>query len=127
MPAALSPPSLPASPLQGPASPDTSEWQACSRALDQSPHQREVTLAVEGMHCAACTLIVEQALLQSPGVVSAEVNGATATAHVVWTPAQGGPDGWLAHLRRAGYTAAPVQGLSGAEQARDAPHVLCVD
>ncbi len=124
MPAALSPPSLPASPLQGPASPDTGEWQTCSRALDQSPHQREVTLAVEGMHCAACTLIVEQALLQSPGVVSAEVNGATATAHVVWTPAQGGPDGWLAHLRRAGYTAAPVQGLSGAEQARDAQRLL---
>ena len=45
--------------------------------------QSSVVLAIEGMTCASCVLRVEKALLQVPGVLSAEVNLATETATVV--------------------------------------------
>jgi Cu2+-exporting ATPase len=74
----------------------------------------ESMLAVDGMHCAACAPTIEAALRGVPGVVDAEVNGATHRARVRWTP--GGTQ--LAELVRAvqalGYRARPAQlGSSG--------------
>jgi len=47
-------------------------------------------LQIEGMHCGGCALRLEKALAAEPGVRHAEVNYATASAHVV--TATGGPD-----------------------------------
>ena len=44
----------------------------------------ESMLAVDGMHCAACAPTIEAALRGVPGVVEAEVNGATQRARVRW-------------------------------------------
>jgi len=46
-------------------------------------------LQIEGMHCGACALRLEKALAAEPGVRHAEVNYATASAHVL--VAAGGP------------------------------------
>ncbi|NTU78678.1 MAG: heavy-metal-associated domain-containing protein, partial [Chloroflexales bacterium] len=52
-------------------------------------------LAIEGMHCAACSLTVEEVLQRLPGVDNVQVNGASAVARVAWSPGQSQPSAWL--------------------------------
>lgn len=47
-------------------------------------------LQIGGMHCGACALRLERALAAEPGVALAEVNYATAGAHVLLAPAKPG-------------------------------------
>ena len=49
---------------------------------------REAELAVTGMHCATCSLAVEEALKREPGVIGAQVNLATESARVTFDPAR---------------------------------------
>jgi Cu2+-exporting ATPase len=90
------------------------EWQSFSRRLAGSEGRWESYLAIEGMYCPACSLTVEEALLGSPGVRSVQVNGATATARVVWSPGPGKPSQWFQALQRAGYGALPAADLLSA-------------
>lgn len=73
-------------------------------------------MRVEGMHCAACALSVEQALRAVPGVRLAEVGAASQRARVVWSAAHTQPSAWLAAVQRAGYRAIPA--LDAPERAR---------
>lgn len=99
---------------------DARQWQRFSRPLPGATERWESYLDIEGMDCAACSLAVEQALLQSPGVESVQVNGASASARVVWTPRQGRPSDWLQALQRAGYGAVPAgDGRQAAAQRRE--------
>ena len=50
--------------------------------------EREAELAVTGMHCATCSLAVEEALKREPGVSDAQVNLATESARVTFDPAR---------------------------------------
>lgn len=90
---------------------DRNEWPRFGRELSPREGCWESYLAIEGMHCAACTLAVEQALGGVPGVTSVEINGATATARVVWSQADCRPSQWLAALGAAGYAAVPAGDL----------------
>lgn len=102
---------------------DPAEWPSFGRPLQAPPDPAEAAssatrwesyLAIEGMHCAACTLAVESALQSVPGVCAVQVNGATATARIEWEPQasdQSRPSQWLAALRRAGYNAVPAGDL----------------
>jgi Cu2+-exporting ATPase len=90
---------------------DRVEWRRFGRTLAGREGCWESYLAIEGMHCAACTLAVEQALCKVPGVESVEVNGATATARVVWSEASCRPSQWLLALDAAGYAAVPAGDL----------------
>jgi Cu2+-exporting ATPase len=90
---------------------DREEWPRFGRELSPLQGCWESYLAIEGMHCAACTLAVEQALGGVPGVTSVQVNGATATARVVWSQADCRPSQWLAALGAAGYAAVPAGDL----------------
>lgn len=47
-------------------------------------------LQISGMHCGACALRLERALAAEPGVAHADVNYATASAHVLVAPATPG-------------------------------------
>jgi Cu2+-exporting ATPase len=87
------------------------QWPRFGRPLAQRPDCWESYLSIEGMHCAACTLAVEQALVQVPGVESVQVNGASATARVVWSAADCKPSQWLSALGAAGYAAVPAGDL----------------
>ena len=49
---------------------------------------READLAVTGMHCATCSVAVEEALKREPGVTGAQVNLATESARVTFDPAK---------------------------------------
>lgn len=88
---------------------DAASWQEFSRRLGADPvGPWESYLAIDGMHCAACTPAVEQALAGMPGVREVKVSGATQVARVVWMPGEGRPSQWDAALRRAGYGALPA-------------------
>ena len=90
---------------------DPLEWAGFSRAVPEREGWQESYLAIQGMHCASCALTVEQALSQLPGVQSVQVNGASATARVTWSPAASRPSQWLAALQGAGYGAVPAGDL----------------
>src|SRR6476659_2505777 len=84
-------------------------------AADEA-HGARLSLAIEGMTCAACVARVEKALAGVPGVTRASVNLATERAEVEFA---GAPD--LAAARRAvdaaGYAARPVAATGGDPQA----------
>src|SRR5215208_1680553 len=103
---------------------EPAEWESFSRAITGRDGCWESFLAVEGMHCAACALTVEAALAQLPGVEGVRVNGASATARLVWSPERSRPSDWLAALKRAGYGAIPAGDLLAAVPRQQAQRVL---
>ncbi len=62
-----------------------------------------IRLAIQGMHCASCTVTIEEALGRTRGVVSATVNLATQQAHVVYLPGLIDPGGLTHAIEGAGY------------------------
>ncbi|WP_397408386.1 heavy metal translocating P-type ATPase [Polaromonas sp.] len=87
---------------------ERAEWEGFSRPLPGRADLWESYLAIEGMHCAACSLTVEEVLQKLPGVDNVQVSGASAVARVTWSPGQSRPSAWLAALQRAGYVALPA-------------------
>ncbi len=67
--------------------------------------EEEVTLTIQGMTCASCVGRVERALAQADGVVSATVNLANETAHVVYASGLITPQAMLDVVAKAGYEA----------------------
>lgn len=63
---------------------------------------------IEGMHCAACALTIEDVLLRVPGVVKAEVSAGSNRARVVWSADAVLPSGWMRAIEAAGYRAVPA-------------------
>ncbi|HSH92037.1 MAG TPA: cation transporter, partial [Ramlibacter sp.] len=84
------------------------EYESFSRKLKGREEALESFLAIEGMHCSSCALAVERALSQLPGVMTVQVNGATATARVEWSPGRSRPSDWLRALEGAGYRGVPA-------------------
>jgi len=67
----------------------------------------ESSLRIAGMHCAACALTIEQALMREPGVIDAAVSAAAQCATVRWDPAVTRPSSLVRAVESAGYAAAP--------------------
>src|SRR5438552_5625318 len=80
-----------------------------------TPTQR-VDLPVGSMNCASCAARVEKALNGVPGVQSASVNFATATATVRYDPSRVTHHDLCAAVQEAGYTAAPPREESPGER-----------
>ena len=102
---------------------DPAEWPFFGRSLEptaadtSSPNPRwESHVVIQGMHCAACALTVEDALRSVPGVMAAEVSAATQRARVVWQAEQVLPSGWLTAVQKAGYGALPANDAMAREQ-----------
>ena len=91
--------------------PATAEAMAVALARAGYPaRETAVTLAVEGMTCAACTGRVERVLRAQPGVRSAVANLAMRRAQVVlWEGAAVGAEALAAAVTRAGYAAQPLE------------------
>ncbi len=70
---------------------------------DQERTEQQITLPIEGMHCASCVARVEQALKGVPGVVEASVNFALEEASVRFVPGQATPQALVQAVRKAGY------------------------
>ncbi len=96
---------------------DRAGWDAFSRPgpTDATGACWESHVAIDGMHCATCSLTVEQALLAVPGVREASVNGASQMARVVWAEGATRPSQWFGAVARAGYRALPATDLAQRE------------
>lgn len=99
---------------------DPHEWSSFGRPAVQNPQAPipedptespvwDSFVVLEGMHCAACALTIEEALKAVPGVEGAEVSAATRRARVVWRHAQVLPSQWMEAVARAGYHAMPAR------------------
>ena len=84
------------------------EWSAFSRPMSGLASGWESSVVIEGMHCAACALTVEDALRGVPGVLRAEVSAASQRARVLWLADQVQPSGWMQAVQAAGYRAVPA-------------------
>jgi len=102
---------------------DPAEWPVFGRALDagQAGGRWESQVVVEGMHCAACALAVEEAIGRVAGVERVEVNAASHRARIVWSSAVVSPSRWFAAAARDGYTLVPAGDISArARRSREA-------
>ena len=84
------------------------EWTAFSRPVAQQPGCWESNVLIEGMHCAACALTIEEALQNVPGVRNVEVSAGSHRAKVVWESQAVSPSGWMQAVHQAGYRALPA-------------------
>ncbi len=87
---------------------DAQEWSVFSREVAGQPGTWESNVVIEGMHCAACAMTVEDALRQVPGVSRADVSAASQRARVVWAQSRVLPSAWMGAVRQAGYGAVPA-------------------
>jgi Cu+-exporting ATPase len=90
------------------------------RDLGYRVREREVELAIEGMHCASCVQKVERELAALPGVLAATVNLAAETARVRTVPGAVETGDLLGALERAGYEAREIGDAGLAEAEREA-------
>ncbi len=103
---------------------DPQEWSAFGRPsapagsppADPTACAWESHVVLEGMHCAACALTIEDTLRAVPGVQQADVSAATRRARVVWQPGQVLPSQWMAAVGQAGYRAMPAMDAFAREQ-----------
>lgn len=95
---------------------DEQEWTAFSRPLVQQPGCWESNVVIEGMHCAACALSIEDALKNVPGVLNAEVSAGSHRAKVLWQAQTVVPSGWLQAVQKAGYRALPANDVFARER-----------
>ena len=101
---------------------DPQEWPSFGRECsaqegrDRYPGAWESNVVIEGMHCAACALTIEEALCRVPGVQRADVSAATQRARVVWQPDHTRPSVWMQALRQAGYRALPALDAQARDQ-----------
>ncbi len=105
-------------PEAGPLLDDPAAWSAFSRPVDGQTDCWESHLVIEGMHCAACALSVEEALRSVPGVASASVSAGSRRARVLWQADAVLPSGWMDAVRRAGYRAVPANDAFASERRR---------
>ena len=87
---------------------DPQEWSAFSRPDVKRANYWESNILIEGMHCAACALTLEDALLGVPGVVTADVSAGSHRARVVWSADAVRPSDWMGAVQAAGYRAVPA-------------------
>jgi P-type Cu2+ transporter len=95
---------------------DPIEWVAFSRPSKQGSNFWESSIVIEGMHCAACSLTVEDALSRVPGVAEVRVSAASHRAKVVWSSALVKPSQWMAALQSSGYRAVPANDVFANER-----------
>jgi Cu2+-exporting ATPase len=72
-------------------------------------HERQATLILDRIRCAACLWLIEQALRRLPGVTRAEVNHVTQRAQVTWDARAIRFSRILEAIRAFGYDACPFE------------------
>jgi len=75
---------------------------------------RRETLRIDGMWCASCGLVLEDALMALPGVLDAEASYSASLLRVTWDPAVSSLDGLLERIKLLGYGATPAREVAHA-------------
>ena len=81
-------------------------------------HEREASLILDRIRCAACLWLNEQYLRRLPGVLRVDINYATRRAQVAWDPRRVPLSGILEAIRAIGYDAYPYDPRREDELAR---------
>ena len=81
-------------------------------------HEREASLILEGITCAACVWLNEQHLTRQAGVTAVDINYATRRARVRWDERRIRLSGILAAIAAIGYSAHPYDAARSEELAR---------
>jgi Cu2+-exporting ATPase len=97
---------------------DAQEWSAFSRPALQGPNCWESSVVIEGMHCAACSITVEEAIAAVPGVLEVQVSAGSHRAKVIWSAAQVQPSAWMLAIQKRGYRALPANDIFASERRR---------
>ena len=87
---------------------DPQEWSAFSQPDPADAQIWHSSVVIEGMHCTACAITVEEALCAVPGVHSVRVSAASHRAQVAWSSAATQPSRWMQALQRQGYFILPA-------------------
>ena len=66
-------------------------------------------VVVRGMHCSACALTLESALMEIKGVLAVQVSAASASASVIWQPELTRPSTWMGAGLARGYQLLPAE------------------
>ena len=66
-------------------------------------------VVVRGMHCSACALTLESALMEVKGVLAVQVSAASASASVIWQPELTRPSTWMGAGLARGYQLLPAE------------------
>lgn len=98
---------------------DPQEWSAFSRPDVKRENVWESNILIEGMHCAACALTLEDALLGVPGVLTAEVSAGSHRARVLWAADAVRPSDWMRAVQTAGYHALPANDAFARERRKN--------
>ncbi|MBA3056967.1 MAG: cation-translocating P-type ATPase [Gammaproteobacteria bacterium] len=98
---------------------DPQEWSAFSRPDAKREQVWESNILIEGMHCAACALTLEDALLGVPGVLTAEVSAGSHRARVFWSADAVRPSAWMRAVQAAGYRAVPANDAFARERRKN--------
>jgi len=72
-----------------------------------SDGQSSLTLAVDGLHCAACVWLIESVLAREPGLESARVNMTTRRLRLVWQAGKLDPAAAIRRVASLGYRLTP--------------------
>ncbi len=99
---------------------DRREFLEAHATLDAG--ERRATLALEGMHCAACVWLLERLPTLHPGVLQARVDWRRATIEVRWDAAQTGLGAIATALANLGYRPTPLRLDDPAGSGRTRPH-----
>lgn len=67
----------------------------------------QISLIIEGIHCAACVWLNEKVLHQKDGIIEASINGTNHKAKVVWDPESISLSQIIETIRSIGYNAHP--------------------
>ena len=95
------------------------EWSDFSQASEQQPTQWTSSVVFEGMHCTACAINIEEALMSVPGVQSAQISAASHRGRVVWSSEKTQPSDWMKAVAKLGYRTLPANDALANEVRRE--------
>jgi Cu2+-exporting ATPase len=95
------------------------EWSDFSQANAQAPSEWTSSVVFEGMHCTACAINIEEALMSVPGVKSAQISAASHRGRVVWSADQTQPSQWMKVVAQLGYRTVPANDALANELRRE--------
>ena len=94
------------------------EWSDFSQVNDQSTNTWTSSVVFEGMHCTACAINIEEALMAVPGVLSAQISAASHRGRIVWSAQTTKPSHWMKAVAKLGYTTLPANDALANEMRR---------
>ena len=95
------------------------EWSNFSQENDLSPNTWTSSVVFEGMHCTACAINIEDALLAVPGVASAQISAASHRGRIVWSADTTKPSDWIKAVAKLGYKTVPANDALANEVRRE--------